>query len=116
MTELVERRWLRATDQQLRLRQDGPAAEGETPFLFDARSLGGRSDLSARLTLTPAPWLRLSSSGSYLLTDTRRPDDLGFQPLDSRVDLFGIQRRRGSDELLQIEVQLAFNQRAQYAE
>jgi phosphatidylserine/phosphatidylglycerophosphate/cardiolipin synthase-like enzyme len=32
VTELVERRWLRATDQQLRLRQDGPAAEGETPW------------------------------------------------------------------------------------
>ena len=33
-----------------------------------------------------------------------------------RVDPLGIQRSRGSDELLQVQIQFAFDQRTQYAE
>lgn len=73
----------------LNLRFSRDINEGETPFRFDAIGLGNVIGLAADLQLTPAPWLRLATSGSYTFLDERRPDLEGFGPLTSRLELFG---------------------------
>jgi hypothetical protein len=63
--------------------------EGETPFRFDTIPLRNRMDATARLVLTPARWLRLESRTGYTFVDTRRPEVVGWQDVDSRLVLFG---------------------------
>ena len=62
--------------------------EGETPFRFDTIALRNRSDLTADLELTPTPWLALSVGSGFVFEDTRDPDALGIQPIDSELRLF----------------------------
>lgn len=62
--------------------------EGETPFRFDTIALRNRSDLSAELALSPTEWLSITIGSGYVFEDTRDPDALGLQPLDSEVRLF----------------------------
>lgn len=73
----------------LNLRFSRDINEGETPFRFDAIGLGNVIGLAGDLRLTPAPWLQLTTSGSYTFLDERRPDLEGFGPLTSRLELFG---------------------------
>jgi hypothetical protein len=73
----------------LTLAVDRDVNEGETPFRFDTIPLRNRTDATARLVLTPARWLRVESRTGYTFVDTRRPEDVGWQDLDSRLTLFG---------------------------
>jgi hypothetical protein len=63
--------------------------EGETPFRFDAVAVRARTDLQFRVSLRPAPWVGLESSGGYVLVDNRRPETVGWAPLTTRLTLFG---------------------------
>jgi hypothetical protein len=62
--------------------------EGETPFRFDSIALRNRSDLGADLRLTPTPWATLTVGSGYVFEDSRDPDALGLEPLDSSLRLF----------------------------
>ncbi|MDZ7704809.1 MAG: hypothetical protein U5L04_10040 [Trueperaceae bacterium] len=64
-------------------------SEGETPFQFDAGPLRNRSDLASRLVLEPLPWLRFEADERYVFVDNRRPDEVGFGPLNNELTLFG---------------------------
>jgi hypothetical protein len=68
---------------------DRDVNEGETPFRFDTIPLRNRTEITARLALTPATWLRFETHTGYTFLDTRRPEDVGWQDLDSRLTLFG---------------------------
>jgi hypothetical protein len=72
----------------LTLQADRDVNEGETPFRFDAIPLRNRSDATARLVLTPVRWLRAETRGGYTFGDTRRPEDVGWNDLDSSLRLF----------------------------
>ncbi len=62
--------------------------EGETPFRFDAASPRARTDLTGRLSVRLAPWITVASDGGYVFTDARRPEAVGWQPLNSSLTLF----------------------------
>ncbi|MDZ7801547.1 MAG: hypothetical protein U5K81_12245 [Trueperaceae bacterium] len=64
------------------------ANEGETPFSFDRISLRTRTELEARLDLTPFDGLRLDARGGYVVEDDRRPDALGFGPVEATLTAF----------------------------
>jgi hypothetical protein len=68
---------------------DRDVNEGETPFRFDVVPLRNRMEATARLVLTPTPWLSAESRSGYTFVDTRRPELVGWQDLDSRLRLFG---------------------------
>ncbi len=63
--------------------------EGETPFQFDAQPLRNRTDLVTRLRLEPLPWLRFEIDETYVFVDNRRPDEVGFGPVNNELTLFG---------------------------
>ncbi len=67
---------------------DRDVNEGETPFRFDAVTRRNRSEFGARLRLTPDPFWTLDHRSGYVLLDTRRPEDEGWQPLDTSLRLF----------------------------
>jgi hypothetical protein len=73
----------------LTLAFDRDVNEGETPFRFDSIPLRNRSEATARLALTPARWLQVETRTGYTFVDTRRPQLVGWQDLDTRVSLFG---------------------------
>lgn len=62
--------------------------EGETPFRFDSVTRRNRTAFGARLRLAPFPSWRLDSTTGYVLLDTRRPEDRGWQTLDTTLALF----------------------------
>ncbi len=70
--------------------------EGESPFAFDARTTpNSRTALSGELALSPAPWLDLSVSETYVFQDDRNYDfgTVGSNgqeagPLETRAELF----------------------------
>lgn len=62
--------------------------EGETPFAFDARSLGNISSLGGNLTLTPFDWLNFSSSTRYVFLNDRSREAEGFDPLVTSLTFF----------------------------
>ena len=62
--------------------------EGETPFRFDAASPRARTEATARLSVRFAPWIAVASDGGYVFSDARRPETVGWQPLNSSLTLF----------------------------
>ena len=68
---------------------DRDVNEGETPFRFDSVTRRNRSELGVRLRLAPDPFWSLDHRSGYVLLDTRRPEDEGWQPLDTSLRLFG---------------------------
>jgi hypothetical protein len=63
--------------------------EGETPFRFDAVAVRARTDLQFRVSLRPAAYVGLETSGGYVFVDNRRPETVGWAPLTTRLTLFG---------------------------
>jgi hypothetical protein len=63
--------------------------EGETPFRFDAAAVRSRTDLQFRVSLRPAAWVGVESSGGYVFVENRRPETVGWAPLTTRLTLFG---------------------------
>lgn len=74
---------------QLGLSFDRDVEEGETPFRFDAAAARARTQLGVRFSFTPGRWLNLSSEGGYLFVEARRPETVGWLPLNTRLQLFG---------------------------
>ena len=72
----------------IRFNFDRNINEGETPFAFDARSLGNSSSLGGNLNLTPFEWLSFSSSSRYVFLNDRSREAEGFDPLVSSLTLF----------------------------
>ncbi len=68
---------------------DRDVNEGETPFRFDGVTRRNRSEFGVRLRLAPDPFWSLDHRSGYVLLDTRRPEDEGWQPLDTGLRLFG---------------------------
>lgn len=62
--------------------------EGETPFRFDAAAPRARTEATTRLSVRLAPWATIASDGGYVFTDARRPETVGWQPLNSTLTLF----------------------------
>jgi hypothetical protein len=62
--------------------------EGETPFRFDASIAQVRNELTFGVSARPFAWLSLSSRGGYVLRELRRPEEVGWAPLLSRLALF----------------------------
>lgn len=71
----------------VRLQRD--TAEGETPFAFDRIPLRTRSDLTVQAELRPVAGLDLSLQTGYVFEDDRRPDEVGFGPIETRLRAFG---------------------------
>ena len=63
-------------------------SEGETPFRFDILQGGSEIYIRGGLSLTPASWISFSTGTRYVFFNNRA-DQLGFDPLDSRLSLFG---------------------------
>ena len=61
--------------------------EGETPFAFDALTLGNSTYLDAGFSLSPFAWLNLDANTRYVFVDSRSTF-LGFDPLTTRLRLF----------------------------
>jgi len=64
-------------------------AQGETPFSFDQIPLRTRTETSAALLLDPLAWASLEVKGGYVLVDSRDQRNVGVQPIDSTLHLFG---------------------------
>lgn len=62
--------------------------EGETPFGFDVRTPNSRTALDADLRYTPADWVSLSVTETYVFDDTNTEEE-GAAPLRTRAELFG---------------------------
>jgi len=62
--------------------------EGETPFRFDASIAQVRNQLTFGVSARPVAWLSLTSRGGYVLRELRRPEEVGWAPLISRLALF----------------------------
>jgi len=62
--------------------------EGETPFRFDASIAQARSELTFGAAARPFDWIHLTSRGGYVLRELRRPEEVGWAPLLSRLALF----------------------------
>jgi hypothetical protein len=62
--------------------------EGETPFRFDAAAPRSRTEATGRFTVRIAPWATFASEGGYVFVDARRPESVGWQPLNSTLTLF----------------------------
>jgi hypothetical protein len=67
---------------------DRDVNEGETPFRFDAVTRRNRAAFGVRLRLAPFPSWSLDSRTGYVLLDTRRPEDRGWELLDTSLRLF----------------------------
>ena len=67
---------------------DRDVNEGETPFRFDAVTRRNRTAFGARLRLAPYQSWSLESRTGYVLLDTRRPEDRGWELLESSLRLF----------------------------
>jgi hypothetical protein len=67
---------------------DRDVNEGETPFRFDSVPLRNRLEASARLSLAPVASVRFESRTGFTFVDTRRPEGVGWQDLDSSLRLF----------------------------
>ncbi len=63
--------------------------EGETPFRFDILPYRSRTDVRSQLRLDPTAWLRFEQSGGYVFHDDRNPDEEGWLPLVSNLQLLG---------------------------
>lgn len=61
--------------------------EGETPFRFDSVPRRNTTEFSVRLRLAPNPRWSLEHDSAYVLLDTRRPEDQGWRPFDTRLQL-----------------------------
>ena len=80
--------------------------EGETPFRFDAVPRRNRVAFGVRLRLAPFPSWGVESRTGYVLLDTRRPEDRGWELLDTSLRLFtnvsgiafDVRHRYGLDE------------------
>ena len=66
---------------------DRDVNEGETPFRFDSITRRNRTEIGVRLRLAPWRWASLDHRSGYVLLDTRRPEDEGWQPLDTSLRL-----------------------------
>jgi len=64
-------------------------AEGETPFAFDRIALRTRSDLTARLSITPARGYSLTGTGGWVFNDDRNPELEGWTPTVVTLEAFG---------------------------
>jgi hypothetical protein len=62
--------------------------EGETPFRFDASIAQARSELTFGVAARPLDGINLTVRGGYVLRELRRPEEVGWAPLISRVALF----------------------------
>jgi len=71
----------------LTLTLDRDINEGETPLRFDSRPRRNTIVFGARLRLAPSPAWSLEHDAGYILLDTRRPEDRGWQPFDTRLEL-----------------------------
>ncbi len=74
---------------ELALTADRDVNEGETPFRFDTVPRRNRTEFGVRLRLAPTPRWSLEHRSGYVALDTRRPEDEGWQPLDTTLRLFG---------------------------
>ncbi len=62
--------------------------EGETPFQFDTQSSRKSTDITGTFSLTPASWVSLSISESYVFEDDRDSELLGWGNVESTLNLF----------------------------
>jgi hypothetical protein len=74
---------------ELAITADRDVNEGETPFRFDSVPRRNRTEFGVRLRVSPSPRWSLEHRSGYVLLDTRRPEDEGWQPLDTTLRLFG---------------------------
>lgn len=100
--------------------------EGETPFRFDGIPRRNTSALGVRLRIAPDARWSLEHDSGYLFLDTRRPEDEGWRPLDTRLQVFrdisaiDLRLRHrydlGPDDLHTLEAVLALRERREAAE
>jgi hypothetical protein len=64
-------------------------AQGETPFAFDQIPLSTRTETSATLLIDPLKWASLEVKSGYVFVDSRDQQNVGVQPVDSTLTLFG---------------------------
>jgi hypothetical protein len=64
-------------------------AQGETPFAFDQIPLSTRTETNATLLVDPLKWASLEVKGGYVFVDSRDQQNVGVQPVDSTLRLFG---------------------------
>ncbi len=62
--------------------------QGETPFSFDGNSLQERTDLNFGVDITPFDWIAFNFTQSYILTDSRDANSVGWGNLNSGLRLF----------------------------
>jgi len=62
--------------------------EGETPFRFDSSVGQARDEARFGVSLRPLAWFELDTRSSYIFSDRRRPDDVGWDPLVTTLNLF----------------------------